>query len=71
MNKSTRHAQTLIARLRPLTIAALAEVTGGGESASTSTSGSPEAGDDTIGDTPSHSSPMTSLSLNFTKIEYR
>jgi hypothetical protein len=47
--KSTR---TLIKQLRPLTAldtTTLARVAGG-QSASTSTSGTPEAGDDTIGD---------------------
>jgi hypothetical protein len=43
----------LTKQLRPLTILdanALARIGGGGESASTSTSGTPAAGDDTIGD---------------------
>jgi hypothetical protein len=56
MNKSTRHARTLVGRLRSLNVTALAGVTGGGETASTSTSGSPEAGDDTVGDATSRGS---------------
>jgi hypothetical protein len=53
MTNPTRKAKTLRDRLRPLRViepAALATVAGGGESASVSTSGSPEAGDDTVGD---------------------
>jgi hypothetical protein len=44
---------TLTRRLRPLTVLdtnSLAHVAGGHQTASTSTSGTPEAGDDTIGD---------------------
>jgi hypothetical protein len=47
------NARILTDQLRPLTMldaTALARVAGGGESASTSTSGTPAAGDDTIGD---------------------
>ena len=36
--------------LRPVAAEALARVCGGGETASTSTSGTPAAGDDTVGD---------------------
>jgi hypothetical protein len=50
VNKATRHARTLARRLTTLEVRDLARVTGGGQTASTSTSGSPEAGDDTVGD---------------------
>lgn len=50
MTRATRTARALLDRLRPLAIVELAAVTGGGETASTSNSGSPEAGDDTVGD---------------------
>jgi hypothetical protein len=46
--KSSR-ARTLTEQLRPLDADVLARIAGG-ESASTSTSGTPSAGDDTIGD---------------------
>jgi len=50
--KPIHKAHALIRPLRMLAVAPaeLARVTGGGETASTSTSGTPEAGDDTVGD---------------------
>jgi hypothetical protein len=42
-------ARSLTSRLRPLDAARLGRVSGG-DTASTSTSGTPEAGDDTVGD---------------------
>jgi len=51
MNKATRTARNLSRRLRVLdTTNQLATVVGGGQSATTSRSGTPEAGDDTVGD---------------------
>ena len=43
-------AQDLARRLRPLATDDLRRAAGGGETASTSTSGTPSAGDDTVGD---------------------
>jgi hypothetical protein len=67
MNKATRNARTLARRLTTLEPRDLAHVTGGGQTASTSTSGSPEAGDDTVGDTIGRGLPevlITSYSIS-------
>jgi hypothetical protein len=45
-----KNLHALTKQLRPLTDTSLARVAGGRQTASTSTSGTPEAGDDTIGD---------------------
>jgi len=50
MNKATNKARNLAERLRTLDPRQLATATGGGQAASTSRSGTPEAGDDTVGD---------------------
>jgi len=60
MNKATRTARDLSHRLRTLDDNQLAVVGGAGQFASTSTSGSPEAGDDTVSDQ-SISTPMLFL----------
>jgi hypothetical protein len=53
--KPTRHLRRTLRPLQPLETIELASISGGRETASTSTSGTPAAGDDTIGDAPSSS----------------
>jgi hypothetical protein len=59
----------LSARLRPIPTSDLTRVGGSGESASTSTSGTPAAGDDTVGDQGGDFVPTMSFSLNFSRID--
>jgi hypothetical protein len=60
-----KNTRTLTAHLRPLTALdanALARIAGG-QTASTSTSGTPEAGDDTIGDSGGGRGPLRDMHI--------